>query len=127
MKALVLSLKQYHACYYLLYEKGVTRPMVGLQGLHSGDAFRCSNISSSVGLKSFCFKLGGNTETLATHLRDVYYSLAIACNLCKLFASMSLQNILDHHSGCKAKCTKECTEQEGHKKVKKSHKKKSKS
>ena len=62
MKALVLSLKQYYTHYYQLYEKGTTRAMVGLQGLHSGDAFRCSNISSSVGLKSFfpwCFKLGG--------------------------------------------------------------------
>ena len=30
MKALVLSLKQYHAYYYQLYEKGMSRPMVGL-------------------------------------------------------------------------------------------------
>ena len=54
MKTLVLSLKQYHALYYRLYEKGMTRAMVGLQGLHSSNAFRCSNVSSSVGLKSFC-------------------------------------------------------------------------
>ena len=39
------------------------------------------------------------------------------CNLCKLFASMSAQRILDHHSGCKVMCTKECTEQQGHEKA----------
>ena len=38
---------------------------------------------------------------------------------------MSAQSILEHHTGCKAKCTKECAEQEGHE-VKKSQKKKSK-
>ena len=54
MKALVLSLKQYHTCYYWLYKKGMIRAMVGLQGLHLGDTFRCSNISSRVGLKLFC-------------------------------------------------------------------------
>ena len=89
--------------------------MVGLQGLHLSDAFRCSNMSSSVGLKSFCpqcFKLGDNTEMIATHLREVHYWLAIACNLYKMFASMSAQSILEHHSVCKAKCAKECTEQE---------------
>ena len=61
-KALVLSLKQYHTNYYQLYKKGISRAMVGLQGLHLGDTFRHSNVSSSVGLKSFChwcFKLGG--------------------------------------------------------------------
>ena len=61
MKTLVLSLKQYHTCYYWLYEKRMTTAMVGLQGLHLGDAFRCFNVSSSVGLKSFfacCFKVG---------------------------------------------------------------------
>ena len=48
-KALALSLKQYHAHYYWLYEEGTTRAMVGLQGLHLGYAFRHSNVSSSVG------------------------------------------------------------------------------
>ena len=38
-KTLVLLLKQYHAQYYQLYEKGATRPVVGLQGLHTSDAF----------------------------------------------------------------------------------------
>ena len=120
-KTLVLSLKQYHAHYYWLYKKGTTRAMVGLQGLHLGDAFRCSNTSFSVGLKSFwpwCFKFGGNTETIATCLREVHYRLAIACNLCKLFASTSIQNILDHCSGCKAKHAEEYAEQEGHEKAK---------
>ena len=31
-KALALLLKQYHTCYYWLYEKGTTKAMVGLQG-----------------------------------------------------------------------------------------------
>ena len=60
-------------------------------------------------------EVGGNTEMTATHLREVLYQLAIACDLHKLFASMSAQSILEHHSGCKARCTKECAEQEGHK------------
>ena len=69
-----------------------------------------------VWVKSFCpwcFKLGGNTETIATHLREVLYHLAIACDLCKLFASMSAWSVLEHPPGCKAKCTKEHAEQEG--------------
>ena len=78
-KALVLSLKQFHAHFYRLYEKGTTRAMVGLQWLHT-----------SVGLKSFCpcFKFGGNTETISTHLREVHYRLAIVCDACWVFASM---------------------------------------
>ena len=87
-KTLVLSLEQYHTHYYHFYEKGITSAMVGLQGPHSNNAFRCSNISFNVGLKSFCpwcFKLGGNTDVIATHLREVYYQLAITCDLCKLF------------------------------------------
>ena len=129
VKALALSLKQYHTHYYQLYKKGTTRTIVGLQGLHSVDAFRCSNISSSVGLKSFCpwcFKLGGNTEMIANYLQKVHYRLAIACTLCKSFASMSTQSVLEHCSGCKAKCTKEHAEQKGNKKVRRSHNKKSK-
>ena len=54
MKTLLMSLKQYHAHYYRFYEKGTTRPMIGLQGLYMIDAFQSSNMSSSVGLKSFC-------------------------------------------------------------------------
>ena len=50
-----------------------TQIMVSLLGLHKRDAFRCSNISASVGLKLYyhwCVKAGGNTETIAIHLRD---------------------------------------------------------
>ena len=85
-----------------------------------------SIISYSVGLKSFCpwcLKLGRNTEMKATNLSEVYYRMMITCDLCKAFSSMYTQGILDHHSGCNAKYTKECAEQEGHKKVK-SHKRK---
>ena len=38
-KTLVLLLKQYHTHYYQFCEKGITRAMVGLQGLHTSDAF----------------------------------------------------------------------------------------
>ena len=75
-------------------------------------------MSASVGLKSFCpgcFKLWGNTKTIATHLWEVHYQLAISCDLCKSFASMSVQGILEHHSGCKVKHAIEHVEQEGHK------------
>ena len=116
--------------YYWLYKKGTTRAMVGLQGLHSGKAFRGSNVSSSVGLKSFCpqlFKLGWNTEMVATHLWEVHYRLAITCDLCRLFIGVSTQSVLDHGSGCKAKCAKQHAEQEEHEKANRSHKKKSKS
>ena len=92
-KVLVLSLKQFHAHYYRLYEKGTTRAMVGLQGLHSSDTSWHLNVSASVGLKSFCpwcYKLEGNTETIATNLREVHYRLAIVCNVCWSFASMSM-------------------------------------
>ena len=64
-KVLVLSLKQYHAHYYRFYEKGTTRAMVGLQGLHMSETFWCLNVSAGVGLKPFCswcFKLGRNRD-----------------------------------------------------------------
>ena len=92
------------------YEKGTTRVMVGLQGLHTSNALCCSNVSTSVGLKSFCpwcFKPGGNMETIATHLWEVHYWLTIICNGCKAFASMSVQIILEHCLGCKVKSQKE--------------------
>ena len=54
LKALFLSLKQFHAHYCRLYEKGTTKAMVGLQGLHSSDTFQCLNVSASVGPMSFC-------------------------------------------------------------------------
>ena len=92
VRALVLSLKQYHTHYYRFYAKGTMRAMVGLQGLHTSNAFRHFNVFSSVRLKCFCpwcFKLGGNTETIATHLQEVHYILAIVCDICNVFASMS--------------------------------------
>ena len=64
---------------------------------------------STMGLKSFClwcFKLGGNTETIATHLREVHYRLAIVCNVYWSFASMSAQLVLEHQSGCRTKLHK---------------------
>ena len=104
---------QFHAHFYLLYEKGMACAIVILQGLHLGDTFRCPNVSASVGLKSFCtwfLKLGRNTKTIAIHLWEVHYRMAIMCNICWAFAGMSTQSILDHQSGYKAKYDKECVE-----------------
>ena len=47
----VQTLKQFHGRFYWLYEKGMTHAMVGLQGLHVGDAFRCPNGSARMELK----------------------------------------------------------------------------
>ena len=83
--------------------------MVGLQGFQMSDAFWCLNVWTGVGLKSFCpwcFTLGGTTKSIAVHLREVHYHLAIPCNICKSFASMSTQVVLEHHSGCKVKSHK---------------------
>ena len=133
-KTLVQSLKQFHAHFYLLYEKSMTHAMVTLQGLHSGKAFRHPYISASMGLKWFypmCLKLGGNTETIAIHLREGHYQMAIVCDICQVFASMNTQNVLDQCAKCKVKHNKECAEHdasEGCRKALKSHKeKKSKS
>ena len=108
-KALVLSLKQFHAHFCRLYEKGTTRAMVVLHVLHSSNAFQLPNMSASVGLKLFwpwCFKFRGNTEMITTHLREVHYRLDIACNVCWAFASMSVQVDLEHQSRCRAKLHK---------------------
>ena len=129
-KTLVQLLKQFHAHFYWLFKKGTTHAMVGLQGLHLGEAFKCSNVSGNMGLKSFrpwCLQLGGRTKTIAIHLKEVHYRMAMVCNICRLFASITTQSILDHHSGYKAKYDKECTKCEKPEKVKNSHKKKSKS
>ena len=126
-KTLVHLLNQFHAHFYWLYEKGMTCAMVGLQGPHSGEALRHPNISSGVGLQSFCpwcFKLGGNMETITIHLWEVHYWMVIVCNICQMFAGMSTQNILDHQVRCKAKCNEEHAEHKGHEKAQKSHKKK---
>ena len=91
----------------------MTHAMVSLQGLHTDDAFRCPNVSTSMGLKLFCprcLKLGRNTKTIAIHLWEVHYRMAIMCDICRAFAGMSTQSILDHCSGCKAKCNKEPAE-----------------
>ena len=40
-KMLVQLLKQFHTCFYQLYEKGMICVMVGLQELNLGDALRC--------------------------------------------------------------------------------------
>ena len=47
------------------------------------------------------------------------------CDLCKSFTSMSAQSVLEHHSGCNVNYTKEHTEQEWNKKVRRLNKKKS--
>ena len=94
----------------------MTHAMVGLQGLHMDNTFRHPNVSTSVGLKSFCpwcLKLGGNAKTIAVHLQEVHYWITIMCDICQAFTSMSAKTILDHHSGCKAKCDKEYVEHEG--------------
>ena len=104
-------------CTFLLtVQEGHAQTMVNLQELSSGNAFRCPNVSASVGLKSFCpwcLKLGGNTETIAIHLWDVHYRMAIVCKICQALTGMSTQNILDHHSGCKEKHDKEHVKHEG--------------
>ena len=90
--------------------------VVGLQGLYMGNAFRCLNVSASMVLKSFCpwcLMLGWNTKTIAIHLWEVHYRMATMCNICQAFAGMSAKSILDHHSGFKAKHSKECVEHEG--------------
>ena len=90
--------------------------MVGLQGLHKSDAFRCPNVSASVGLKSFCpwcWKLGGTPKWSLSILKRWHYRMVIVCNICQLFASMNAQSVLDHHSGCTTKHDKECMEQGG--------------
>ena len=84
--------------------------MVGFSGLHSGKTFRHSNVSAGVRLKSFCpwcFRFWGNMQTISIHLREVHYWLAIVCNICRLFASISVQVILEHRANCKVKCATE--------------------
>ena len=83
--------------------------MLGLQGLDTSDTFWCLNISAGVGLKSFCpwcFKQGGKTEIIAIHLREFHYHLEIACDICQLFATLSTQVVLEHHSRCKVRSHK---------------------
>ena len=117
-KALVLSLKQFHAHFYRLYEKRTTRAMVGLQGLHSSDAFWHPNVLASMNLHSFCpwcFKFRGNTETITTDLTEVHYRLAIVCDVCWSFASISMQVVLEHQSRCRTKLHKKSKMKKQHK------------
>ena len=48
--------------------------------------------------------------------------MVIVCDVCQSFASMNTQHILDHCSGCKAKCNIECMEKEEQEKAKRSPK-----
>ena len=79
-KVLVLSLQQSHAHYYRLYEKGTTRAILGLQGLHLSNAFWHPNMFQQVWVWSYSalgvLNSGGNTKTIVTHLREVHYRLA---------------------------------------------------
>ena len=93
----------------------MTHAMVGLQQLHLDDAFRHPNVSTSMELLfcTWCLKLGRNTKTIAIHLLEVLYRMAIMCDICQAFAGISVQSILDHCSGCKAKWNKEHVGHEG--------------
>ena len=54
-----------------------------------------------MGLKSFCpwcLKLGSNTETIAVHLTEIHYRMAIVANICRYFTGMNAYYILDHHT-----------------------------
>ena len=67
------------------------------------------NVAVGIGKKSFCpwcFKLGRNTVTIAIHLREVHFILAIACDVCQSLASMSAQVVLEYQSGCRMKSHK---------------------
>ena len=56
VKTLLLLLKQYHAHYYHFYEKGMTRAMVGHQGLHLSDALYSEWVFTQLyELSCFCF------------------------------------------------------------------------
>ena len=87
----------------------MTQAIVSLQGLQKGNAFRCSNVSASVGLKSFCLwclEMGGAPKQLPSILGEVHYRMMIECYIYWSFAGMNTSNVLHHHSGCKAKCDK---------------------
>ena len=82
-KTLMQSWKQFHAHTSINYMKRVWSAR--LQGIHMSDAFRCSNISASMGLKSFCpwcLKLGGNTEMTAIHLKECIIGWQL-CDICQ--------------------------------------------
>ena len=103
--------------------------MVGLQGLHSSDPLDTPMSPPVWGLNHFAPGVSswGDTKMIDTHLREVHYRLAIMCDLCKSFASMSALSISDHHLVCKVKHINDCAKQEEHEKTKKFYKKMSKS
>ena len=77
------SLKQLHAHFYQLYEKGTTHAMVDLQDYivpKISDALMFLPVMVEVILFS-CLKLEGNTETIAIHLWEVHYRMAIVYNI----------------------------------------------
>ena len=87
-KTFVQSLKQFHAHFYQLYEKGMTWAMFGFQSLHTSDAFRCFNVSASMGLKSFapwCLKLGGTLKQSPSILER----FTTGWQLCATYAGLS--------------------------------------
>ena len=86
-KTLVQSLKQFHAHFYQLYEKGMTWAMVSLQGLDMSDAVRLSNVWACMRLKSYfpwCVKLGGTLKQLPSILER----FITGWQLCAMYASL---------------------------------------
>ena len=43
---------------------------------------------------------------ITTHLREVQYRLAISCDVCWVFTSMSMLVVLEHQSRCRMKSHK---------------------
>ena len=83
-KALIHVLETVSCSLLQALKKGTTRAMVCPKGLHTSDAFPHLNVLAIMGLKSFCpwcFKFTGNSETITTHLREMHYRLAIACDI----------------------------------------------
>ena len=104
----------------------------GPADLHLSDTLKHPSISACMGHTLFCpwcFKLDGNMETIATHLCEVHYQMTIVCDICWVFACMTVQNIQDHWSECKLKSDKEHEAHEVHHKIQRSQdqKKESKS
>ena len=53
-------------------------------------------------------------ETIAIHLCEVHYQMAIVCDICWEFASMTMQNI-ETISQCAKRSVTKCTERNAHK------------
>ena len=129
-KTLVQSLKQFHACFHQVYEKGMTWVMVNIQGLHMSDGFKCSNVLANVGLRSFCLwclKLGGTPKWLPSILERCI----IGWQMCATYASCLPAWI---HRACwntilgvEPSVTRNAQNKRDRERGKKSHKKRSKS